>query len=122
MVNRSRLASAMALVGALAVAPACASGDYVYRGNGPYYGGGYSREAERVARERGYRDGREAGEKDARKGRSYSFDRHDDWRDADDGYHRDYGDKNFYRREFREGFRSGYTEGYNAYARGGYRR
>ena len=117
MVNTTRWTSLLVLVGALAAAPACASGGYVYRGDRPYGGAGAGREVERVAHDRGFRDGREAGEKDARKGRSFSFDRHDDWRHADDGYHREYGDKDFYRREFREGFRSGYTEGYNAFAR-----
>ena len=123
MLKTSRFVPALALFGALAAAPACASSGYVYRGDRPYgrQGYGYGREVERIARENGYRDGRAAGEKDGRKARSFQFDRHDDWRDADDGYHRDYGDKNFYRREFREGFRAGYTDGYNTY-RGGYRR
>jgi hypothetical protein len=121
MTNRTRFVPALALFGALVAAPACATGGYVYRGDRPTYGGGYGREIQRVARDRGFRDGRAAGEKDARRGRSFAFDRHDDWRDADDGYRRDYGDKDFYRREFREGFRAGYTDGYNAY-RGGYRR
>jgi hypothetical protein len=44
--------------------------------------------------------------------------RHGDWRDADEGYRREYGDREFYRHEFREGFVAGYRDGYNAYARG----
>ena len=123
MLNKSRFLSALGLVAALGVAPACASGQYVYRGDRPYYGGGgYGREVERIAHENGYREGLKAGEKDGRKGRSFQFDRHDDWRDADDGYRRDYGDREFYRHEFREGFRAGYTEAYNRNARGGYYR
>jgi len=118
MVTRFRFLPAAALLGALAVVPACASGSVVYRSEPPR---GYGLEVERIAHENGFREGREAGEKDARKGRSFDIDRHDDWRDADDGYHRNYGDKEFYRREFREGFRAGYTESYNALARG-YRR
>ncbi len=115
MVNTIRFIPAFALLGALVAAPACASGSYVYRGDrGGYEYGRNTRELERVARERGYRAGREAGEKDGRHGRSFSFDRHDEWRDADDGYRRDFGDRDFYRREFREGFRAGYTDGYNA--------
>ncbi|HZP48197.1 MAG TPA: hypothetical protein VFB07_06680 [Vicinamibacterales bacterium] len=121
MVITSRFVPAFALLGALVAAPACATGGYGYRAPGPYEQGRYGREVERIAHDRGFRDGREAGEKDGRRGRSFSFDRHDDWRDADDGYRRDYGDREFYRREFREGFRAGYTEGYNAFARG-YRR
>jgi hypothetical protein len=119
MLNKSRVLPAFALVAALA-APACASGGYVYR-NDPYRGGGYGREVERRAYDNGFRDGVKAGEKDGRKGRSFAFDRHDDWRDADDGYHRDFGDREFYRRSFREGFRAGYTDGYNRYGRA-YRR
>ena len=122
MGNRFRFVSTAALLGALVAAPACASGGYVYRGDRPYERARYGRDVERIAHENGYREGREAGEKDGRKGRSFSFDRHDEWRDADEGYRRDFGEKDFYRREFREGFRAGYTEGYNAYARGGYRR
>jgi len=55
--------------------------------------------------------------------RSFEYDRHGEWRDADDGYHRDYGNRDFYRRSFREGFRAGYAQGYR-YARnpGYYRR
>jgi len=120
MLNRIRFAPALVLVGALAATPACASGAYVYRGDRPY-SGGYYRNVEQIAHENGYREGRKAGEKDGRKGRSFAFDRHDDWRDADHGYRRDYGDREFYRHEFREGFRAGYTDGYNEYARG-YRR
>ena len=121
MANTLRFLPALGLVAALGVVPACASGQYVYRGDRPYYGGGYGREVERIAHENGYREGLKAGEKDARKGRSFAFDRHDDWQDADDGYHRDYGDKEFYRHEFREGFRAGYTEAYNRNSYG-YRR
>src|SRR5215510_10680717 len=124
MANKAQWFSVLALVAVVAAAPACASGGYVYRGGayGSYgsYGGG-SREVERIAHQNGYHEGREAGEKDARRGRSFSFDRHGDWRDADEGYRREFGDREFYRHEFREGFRAGYADGFNAYARG-YRR
>jgi len=116
MAHRFHFVPAFALLGALVAAPACATGGYVYRSDRPYEQG-RAREVERIAHENGYRDGRSAGEKDARKGKSFSFERHDDWRDADDGYHRDFGDRDFYRHEFREGFRSGYSEGFNAVAR-----
>jgi len=123
MANRFRFVPALTLLGALVAAPACATGGYVYHG-GPYDRddrGRYARDVERIAHDNGYREGREAGEKDGRKGRSFSFERHDDWRDADEGYRREYGNKDFYRREFREGFRAGYTAAYNQFARG-YRR
>src|SRR5262245_60044624 len=124
MVNKARWLSALALVGAMGATTACASGGYIYRGGD--YGnragyGAYARDVERIAHQNGYREGRDAGEKDARRGRSFSFDRHGDWRSADDGYHREYGDRNFYRHEFREGFRAGYSDGYRTFGRG-YRR
>lgn len=121
MFTKSRIGPALALVGALVAAPACATGHYGYWGDRPYdRSAGYGNEVERIAHENGYREGRKAGEHDARDGRRFDMDRHGDWRDADDGYHREYGDKDFYRHEFREGFRAGYNDGYNAF--GGYRR
>ena len=120
MANRARWLRVLALVATVGAAPACASGSYIYSG-GSYGGygayGGYRRDIERIAHQNGYHEGREAGEKDARHGRSYSFDRHGDWRHADEGYRREYGDREFYRHEFREGFSAGYTEAYNACAR-----
>jgi hypothetical protein len=96
---------------ALAAMPACATGTYGYRGD---YG--REREVERRAYDSGYRDGLKQGERDARDRRVFDVERHDDWRDADDGYHRDYGDRELYRRVFRDGFRVGYSEAYNRIA------
>src|SRR5262249_35602410 len=39
------------------------------------------------------------------------------YRDADDGYHRGDGDREFYRRVYRQGFQTGYNEAYNRNAR-----
>jgi hypothetical protein len=89
---------------------ACAAS---YQYSGGRRDGGYSRELERRGYDNGYRDGLSAGERDARTGRQFSFNRHDDWRDADNGYIRGYGDRNLYKRSFRSGFESGYTEAYN---------
>ena len=117
MANRFRIVPALALFGALVAAPACATSGYGYYG-GPYDHndrGRYARDVERIAHENGYREGREAGESDSRHGRSFEFDRHSDWRHADEGYRHEYGDKDFYRREFREGFRAGYTDGFNGH-------
>jgi len=95
-----------------AVMPACASQTYGYRG----YDTGH---AQRVAYDNGYRDGIRVGERDGRSGRLFEIERQSEWRDADNGYHRDYGDREFYRRSFRDGFRVGYSEGFNRYARAG---
>ena len=120
MTNETRWLSTVALVATIGVASARAS-SVMYRGDADSrysaYGGD-RRDVERIARQNGYHEGREAGEEDARHGRSLSFKRHGDWRDADKGYRHEYGDREFYRREFREGFQSGYTESYHAHARG----
>jgi hypothetical protein len=105
------------ILAALVSTTACASQTYRYPGGGPY--GGYNRELERRAYDNGYRDGVKAGERDGRSGRPFSYNRHDDWRDADDGYGRGYGDRDLYRRSFRNGFESGYTDAYNRYGRRG---
>ena len=88
--------------------PACAAQTYGYRG-------GYQ-EVERGAYDNGYREGVEHGREDARKGRDFSYARHGDYRDADDGYRRAFGDREFYRRIFRQGFQTGYTEAFNRVA------
>jgi hypothetical protein len=69
------------------------------------------------AYDHGYEDGRRHGEGDARRGRSYDYDRHRDFRSADDGY-RGYGSRNGYRQDYRQGFATGYDEGYRRHARG----
>jgi hypothetical protein len=117
MWNRTHTFSAALLVAGLSIAgPACATQTYGYRGPS----GGYGRDIERQAYDYGYRDGIRAGERDGRSGRSFSFNRHDDWRDADSGYNRSWGDRDWYRRTYRRGFESGYTESYNRVA--GYNR
>ena len=107
----TRLLPAMLVAATVAATSACAGPVYSYRG-------GYAQELERRAYDNGYRDGLRAGERDGRDGRVFSMERQRDWRDADDGYHRDFGDREFYRRVFRDGFRVGYSEGFNRYTRG----
>jgi hypothetical protein len=96
-------------------APACAAQNYR---------GGNARPARRAyddvrrrAYGNGYRDGIASGEKDARSRRDFSYTRHDDYRDADDGYRRAQGDRELYRQAFRQGFQAGYSEAYNRTAR-----
>ena len=103
-------------VGVCVGTPACA--DQLYG-----YGGGRSgRDLERRGYDTGYREGLNEGQNDARRGRDFSYTRHDEYRDADQGYRRSEGDREFYRRSYRQGFQTGYTEAYNRYARGGYGR
>jgi hypothetical protein len=110
MANTSHLFAAGLLATAVSVAaPACAARAYEYRQVGP----DYSRHAYDV----GYRDGLAHGDDDARHHREFRIDRDGDYRHADDGYRRDFGDREFYRREFRRGYEAGYTEGFNRIAR-----
>src|SRR4051812_32623343 len=97
-------------------APACAAQTYGYPNGRP---GGYTRDLERRAYDNGYREGLHEGQSDAQRNRDYSYQRHDQYRDADEGFHRNDGDVNLYRRTFRQGFQTGYSESYNRYARNG---
>jgi hypothetical protein len=107
--------SAVALMALLAAAPACAQ-TYGNGGYGRYPDRypdrGYAREIERRAYDKGYREGLEEGRNDARRNRDFAPARHNEYRDADDGYRRDYGDREFYRRTYRRGFDTGYRESY----------
>jgi hypothetical protein len=69
------------------------------------------------ARARGYSDGWDKGEDDGRDRDRYDPARHSDYRNADDGYSREYGSKSSYQTNYRTGFRQGYEEGYREGAR-----
>lgn len=90
----------------LLTAPACA---------GVLYPRGYpvGDRDDRAFYNRGFREGREAGVDDARRGRRYDARRHSEYRNGRRGDDR--GDL----RAFREGFEAGYDEGYRLYTRGG---
>ncbi len=119
---KHRLVTAAALaVGVLATSSACATG-YAYGDRGGYRDGRYYGDVQRRAYDNGFRDGIKAGERDARSNRRYEPSRHGDWRDADDGYHREFGDRNFYRRNFRSGFEAGYSQAFRRYDDRSYRR
>ena len=118
MLKAQRYLPALLLVAGVAVAaPACAAQTYGY---GYPTRGGYGRDIERRAYDNGYREGLEQGQNDARRNRNFSLERHGEFRDADDGYHRGDGDINFYRRSFRQGFENGYRESFDRFARGAY--
>jgi len=119
---RHRFVTAAALaLGVLATTSACATG-YAYGDRGVYRDGRYAADIELRAYDAGFRDGVRAGENDARGRRRYEPSRHGDWRDGDDGYHREYGDRNFYRRNFRSGFEAGYSQGFRRFDDRYYRR
>ena len=78
---------------------------------GPYYPGRNTRQIDQRAYDNGFVEGRAHGVDDARARRSFDYDRHRAFRNADAGY-RGYGDRGAYRALFREGFAAGYNEGY----------
>jgi hypothetical protein len=84
------------------------------------YGGGdrYYRDPGRIAYDEGYRDGVNKGDKDGRKRDRFNPWRHGDFRDADDGYHREFGPKYSYQRVYRRGFEDGYRRAYGRYGYG----
>jgi hypothetical protein len=72
-----------------------------------------------AAHDTGYRDGIEGAQKDIRKNKRFDFNDHDWYRDADHGYSSDYGDKESYRRSYRQGYEAGYRDTFDpAYATG----
>ena len=113
MFRRLRFLRAVFVAAGAVAATACASQGGLYR---------YPAAAriDHRAYDRGYQEGREAGANDARRSRGFGYERHDEFRDADEGYRGTYGDRAEYRRLFREGFVAGYNDGYRQYARDGY--
>jgi len=110
MSQRFRL-PAVLVAGSLLLAgtTACATRTYDYR---PYRADN-SPQIERRAYDTGYRQGLDRGRDDARRGRVFSIERHDEYRDADSGYRRDEGiSRDQYRQMYRDGFRAGYAESF----------
>ena len=105
--KRSLLVPAVGVFALAFAAPARAQFGRPSDRNG-YYGSG-------PAYDNGYREGIKEGEKDGRNRDAFEFRDEGDWRDGDHGYRREYGDRNFYRRVFRDGFEAGYADGYRRY-------
>ena len=106
--------------------------DDSYSRNNPYYGDdrrqgdyrdygyhGGRNDIYRIAQENGYRDGITHGAEHRSEGQRYNPTGTRHYKDADDGYRSEYGNRDAYKQAYREGFRSGYDEGYR---RGGYGR
>lgn len=96
------------------------------RGNDPYgrpgdYGYGRN-DIYQVAQDQGYRDGYQRGSEDARDGDRYNPEGSSQYRNADRGYRSEYGNKEEYRRIYRDAFRRGYDESYRNQGGGGYNR
>ena len=96
------------------------------RGNDPYgrtgdYGSGRY-DIYQVAQDQGYRDGIQRGAEDARDGDRYNPEGTSQYKDGDRGYRSEYGNREEYRRVYRDSFRRGYDEAYRRQDRGGYNR
>ena len=63
---------------------------------------------------RGFSDGYEEGLDDGRDRDRFDLVGNRDYREADQGYYREYGSKDAYRNNYRAGYREGYEEGYRA--------
>ena len=63
--------------------------------------------------DRGYREGIQQGEQDARGGRAFGIEINRVYRDGDRGYENRDGGRDWYRSEFRRGFNSGYRQGFD---------
>jgi hypothetical protein len=65
-----------------------------------------------IAFDDGYRDGVRDGEKDLRNHDKFDPSDHDSYRDADRHFNSSFGDKELYKRYYRDGFLRGYQDGY----------
>ena len=69
-----------------------------------------------VARERGYSYGMSVGAADAQRRQSYNPQRSRYWRNATEGYKRDFENREQYKRVFRNAFERGYQDGWQRFA------
>jgi hypothetical protein len=81
---------------------------------GPY---GASRGYQSPAAQNGYRDGLEAGRKDARDRERFDPIRAKRYREGDHDYDRRYGPRDEYQRDYRAAFQQGYEQAYREYRR-----
>jgi hypothetical protein len=107
MKHSNRVIPYVLVAGLLVSVPACTA---------PYHSGSYYGERDRQQRayRNGFEEGREEGRSDARDRRTSDYDRHREFRNADQGYSRHDGPREEYREAFRRGFRTGYNEAYRA--------
>ena len=61
----------------------------------------------------GYERGIRAGDEDRRRNQEYDFSDEGEYRRADAGYRREYGNEDWYRSDFRRGYQDGYRIGYD---------
>jgi flagellar biosynthesis/type III secretory pathway protein FliH len=103
---------AAALALALSATPAHAQWGRIFgQDRDDYYRGN----ARQIAYDNGYREGMDHGQQAARSNRPFNLEREKDYRNADEGYRREYGNKDRYRDDFRRGFAEGYRQAYGRY-------
>ena len=76
-------------------------------------------DAQRQAYDNGYRDGVKRGEEAARDRKAFNVEIERDYRSADRGYNRSFGDRNRYHDNYRGGFSQGYRDAYYRYGGNG---
>jgi hypothetical protein len=91
------------------------NGDYGDNGGNGGYG---NNDIYRVARDQGYRDGVDHGAEHAREGKRYDPESTRHYKDGDEGYRRENGNKDAYKQAYRESFKRGYDVGFRQYSRG----
>jgi hypothetical protein len=106
MFKARSLLPALATAALLMTTSACATGYYQRYPD--------SRQVQDRAYRNGFDEGRDQGVNDARRGRSFDYGRHSEYRNAQIGYG-GYGNRNEYRNVFRRGFQDGYNEAYRRY-------
>ena len=77
------------------------------------WGGSY--ELRQTALNAGYNEGIKEGRKDRSKGKRFEFYDKGDYKKATKDYNSRLGDKELYKRYFRQGYENGYTDGYRGY-------
>ena len=114
MTSISKVLTISAALALLAAAPAAAQTDWIGATSTAYaddYRAPYAA-ARRAAHDNGYRDGLKRGEQAARGNKAFNAQIEREYRDAENGYNRSYGDRNRYRDDYRGGFAQGYRDGY----------
>jgi hypothetical protein len=112
--KRSSFVPVLGIIALAFATPACAQA--TWPASRQTYGS--PAEVRRVAYDRGFREGRIEGERDARSRDAFRYQDERDYQRADVGYDRRFGSLDRYRTYFREGFADGYSEGYRRYAPG----
>lgn len=83
------------------------------RDNDRRWGGSY--ELRQTALNAGYNEGVKEGRKDRSKNRRFNFYDKSEYQKATKDYNSRLGDRELYRRYFRDGYENGYTDGYRGY-------